>query len=178
MNTIYKISKGKYKDIFEPIGEITTIEMEGGATLYFDRGQVKVKKHNNLFYQLYSVAGQQRLKPLRKKVFTGSDCIIFVFNSQRDFTEKNLSALRELKEISNNSIIRRIPLILMANKQDLPNPMKKDEIIKILKQEDLYYEKGHDLFEKNPLIFETCALFEKEKNLIQTLQSVEKFIKH
>ena len=68
---------------------------------------------------MYTVAGQRRFSPLRKKIFKGTDGVIFTVDSQTQFFEDNIESLKELKNVTRGKLIKEIPLIIMLNKQDL-----------------------------------------------------------
>jgi len=82
LETLYKLTTENEKDI-EPFGDLTKIAKTSGATLYFDRcifQSTKQKNRGTVFYHLYTVAGQKRFSPLRKKVFkdTYSSRVTFI----------------------------------------------------------------------------------------------------
>ena len=56
----------------------------------------------------------------------------------------------------------------MLNKQDLKEVIGEQDFIPILKQENLWYEPGHELHGKNPLIYSTCALYDQRKNIFRS----------
>jgi signal recognition particle receptor subunit beta len=164
LDTLYRLTKEDQKDI-SPTGNITKIAMAKGATLYFDRGIFQSTTQSKVFYHVYTVAGQSRFTPLRKKIFKGTDGVIFVVDSQTQFFEDNIESLRELKSITNGSLIKEIPLIIMLNKQDLDEIIGEDDFKRVLKEEKLWYEPDHELYNKNPIIYKTCALYEKRNNI-------------
>lgn len=167
VNTFYKLTKEQKKGV-RPIGNLTRIEKASGATLYFDRGIFQSIKQEEMFYHVYTVAGQKSFYPLRKKVFQGTNGVIFVFDSQTKCNEDNIESLRELKNITEKKLIVEIPLIIMANKQDLNDVIGKDEILQILKEEKLWYEIDDKLSLWNPIIYETCALYDQQKDIYRS----------
>lgn len=167
VDSLYRLCKEKYTDMVEPTGTLTKIAMASGSTLYFDRGIFQSKKENQIFYHVYTTAGQARFSPLRKKIFTGTDGVILVFDAQRSRLEDNIQALKELKNVSEGKLISDIPLLVMVNKQDLPDTLKKKEVEEILKQENLFYPTSHPLYAWNPIVYETIALYENSQNVYQ-----------
>jgi len=164
VDTLFKLVKeGDYN--IKIIQSLKKIEMQSGSTLYFDRGIFQSKIQEKILYHVYTVAGQVRFFPLRKKVFEGTDAIIFVFDAQRSRIEDNINSLKELKRLSGNSLISEIPMLVMVNKQDLPNPLKKSEVEEILRQEGLFYPSEHKLNIWNPIVYETIALYENSQNI-------------
>lgn len=167
VDSLYRLCKEKYNDAVEPTGTLTKIAMASGSTLYFDRGIFQSKKQVKIYYHVYTTAGQSRFSPLRKKIFTGTDGVIFIFDAQRARIDDNIEALKELKNIAEGKLISEIPMLVMVNKQDLPNPMKKTDAERILIEENLFFQPGHQLSHWNPIIYESVSLFNNERNVYQ-----------
>ncbi len=166
VDTLYRLTKdGTFGKDVTPTGNLTKIAMASGSTLYFDRGIFQSKKQNKIFYHVYTVAGQARFSPLRKKIFLGTDGVIFVFDAQRSRIEDNINSLRELKNVAGNKLISELPMLVMVNKQDLPNPLNKAEVEEILAQEGIFYPTNHKLFAWNPIVYETIALYSNAQNV-------------
>jgi len=164
LDTFYRLTKEEQKDI-TPTGTLTKISKANGATLYFDRGIFQSTKQTKVFYHVYTVAGQSRFSPLRKKLYKGTDGVIFTVDSQTHFFEDNIESLKELINISRGELIKKIPLIVMLNKQDLKNVIGVEDFKQVLKEEELWYEPDHELFNQNPMIYKTCALYETRKKI-------------
>jgi GTPase SAR1 family protein len=167
VDTLYRLTKEDDKDI-EPTGNLTKISMASGSTLYFDRGIFQSTKQRKVFYHVYTVAGQSRFSPLRKKIFKGTDGVIFVVDSQTHFLEDNIESLKELKNVVRGRLITEIPLIVMLNKQDLKDVIRKNDFKQILKDEKLWYPQDNELSLWNPIIYETCALYNKHKDIYRS----------
>ena len=171
LKTLYQITKENKKDIV-PIGELQIIEKASGATLYFDRGLFQSTKQKKVYYRVYTVAGQKGFSPLRKKIFDKSedqtDAVILVVDSQTKFLEDNVESLLELKNMARDRLIDEIPMIVMLNKQDLDDIIDKEDFKHILKDEKLWFEPGNKLYKWNPLIYASCAIFEKQKEIYRS----------
>ncbi|MFX1260320.1 MAG: ADP-ribosylation factor-like protein [Promethearchaeota archaeon] len=167
VDTLYRLTKEQKRDI-EPTGNLTKISMASGSTLYFDRGIFQSTKQRKVFYHIYTVAGQSRFSPLRKKIFGGTDGVIFVVDSQTHFFEDNIESLKELKNVSRNKLIKEIPLIVMINKQDLTEVIGVEDFKQVLKDEKLWYEPDNKLYIWNPIIYNTCALYDKKKDVYRS----------
>lgn len=165
VDSLYRLCKEKYNDVVEPTGNLTKIAMASGSTLYFDRGIFQSKKQNQIYYHVYTVAGQQRFSPLRKKIFMGTDGVVFLFDAQKNRLEDNISSLKELKNVAGGRIISELPMLVMVNKQDLPNTMKKKEVEEILQKENLFFPPNHPLHAWNPIVYETIALYSNAQNI-------------
>ena len=167
VDTLYKLTKDEKKDI-EPTGNLTKIAMASGSTLYFDRGIFQSTKQNKVYYHVYTVAGQSRFSPLRKKIFKGTDGVIFVVDSQTHFFEDNIESLKELKNITRGKLIKEIPMITMLNKQDLNEVIGEEDFKQVLKEEKLWFEPDHELYIWNPIIYKSCALWDKHKEIYRS----------
>jgi GTPase SAR1 family protein len=172
IDTLYMLTKNQYTSDLEPPENLVKMAMASGATIYFDRGIFQSKKRKSLFYHVYTVAGQSRFGPLRQQIFAGTDGVCFIFDAQRHLLQDNLDSLEELKSVAGNQLITKIPLIVMVNKQDLPDPLKKDEVELILKNHGLFYPPNHPLFPWNPIIYESVALFECPNNIYQVFSEL------
>jgi signal recognition particle receptor subunit beta len=192
VDTLYRITKEQKKDI-APVGNLTKLSMASGSTLYFDRGRFQSTKQNKVFYHVYTVAGQSRFSPLRKRIFKGTDGVIFVVDSQTHFFEDNIESLKELKKVTTFidepessteetvpeslnhlsktpecKLIKEIPLVIMLNKQDLSEVIGVEDVKQVLKEEKLWYEPDHELYSWNPIIYKTCALYDKHKDIYRS----------
>ena len=171
LKTLFRITKESKKEII-PIGELQIIEKDSGATLYFDRGLFQSTKQKEVYYRVYTVAGQKGFTPLRKKIFDKTndqtDAVIFVVDSRTNFLEDNIESLLELGNIANDRLINEIPMIVMLNKQDLDDVIDEEDFKLILKDEKLWYEPGNKLYNWNPLIYTSCAIYEKEKDIYRS----------
>ena len=167
VDTLYRLTREQNKDI-KPAGTLTKIAMASGAELYFDRGVFQSAKQRKVFYHVYTVAGQNRFTPLRKKIFKGTDGVIFVVDSQTHLFEDNIESLEELKNVTRDKLISEIPLIVMLNKQDLKEVIGEEEFRQILRDEKLWYEPDNKLFIWNPMIYKTCALYDQQKDIYRS----------
>jgi len=167
LDTLYQITKEQRKDIL-PVGNITKIAKANGSTQYFDRGKFQSTTQRKVYYYVYTVAGHSRYSPLRKKIFKGTDGVIFVVDSQTKFLEDNIESLKELINVSEGKIIREIPMVIMLNKQDLTEVIGEEVFNQILKDDNLWFKSGDDFYNKNPTIYKTCAIFDKRKDIYRS----------
>ena len=167
VDTLYQLTKEQKKDI-RPTGNLTKISMASGSTLYFDRGIFQSTKSEKVFYHVYTVAGQSRFSPLRKKIFKGTDGVIFVVDSQTHLFEDNIESLKELKNITRGKLIDEIPFLVMLNKQDLSEVISPEEFKQILIDEKLWFNTDNKLSLWNPIIYETCALYDQQKDIYRS----------
>jgi GTPase SAR1 family protein len=173
VDTLYNICREQDKDVV-PTGNLVKIDMSSGATLYFDRGIFQSKKQKNIYFHCYTVAGQTRFQPLRKKVFMGTDGVIFVADSQRSRLQDNIDSLKELKRVAGEELIKKIPMLVMLNKRDLDDLLTIDEWESLMRDEGLLYERKHPLFDWNPIIYETVALYDINKNIYRIFSELSR----
>ncbi len=119
------MAEGKMQSIVDPTGR----------TLFFDRMVAGIA---NVKLQIYTVAGQRRHKFQRKTILNGVDGVIFVWDAQVEQWNENVWSLEELIEhVGVGKLGQEIPLIIMINKQDLPNIVKREQVLELLKQKGL-----------------------------------------
>jgi GTPase SAR1 family protein len=171
LKTLYTLTKESKKEIV-PIGNLQIIQKESGATLYFDRGLFQSTRQRQVYYRVFTVAGQTSFSPLRVKIFNRdddkTDAVIFVADSQTKYLEDNVESLLELKSIAGERLINEIPLIVMLNKQDLKHTINSENFIQILKNEKLWFNPKNKLHIWNPLIYDTCAIYDLEKDIYRS----------
>jgi GTPase SAR1 family protein len=175
LETLYKLTKDGKREII-PVSNLQKIDRASGATLYFDRGIFQSTKQKKVYYRVYTVAGQKTFSALRKKVFdkldAETDAVLFVADSQIKYFEDNIEFLLELKNLTNDKLIKEIPFIIMLNKQDLKEVINDDDFIHILKREKLWYGPEHELYIWSPLIYKTCALYDQEKDIYRSFHEI------
>jgi hypothetical protein len=147
--------------------------MKTGPTIYYDKATFQLKKNNTEFH-CFTSAGQNRFLPLRKKIFNGTDGVIFVVDSKRTRLQDNVDSLKELKRIAGNDFIKKIPMIVMLNKRDLDDLITVDEWISYMQDEGLFFDKIHTLRAFNPLVFETIALYDINLNIYKIFNEMSR----
>lgn len=168
LDILYKMSQDEDLDI-RPTGPINKISRADGSTLYFDRGIFQSKAYQDVYYQIYTVAGGLRFSPLRKKIFKGSDGIIFIVDARTGKLEENVKILQELKSLSRGQLIKTIPLIILLNNRVLEDCITKEDFIQILRNEDLWHGSNDELSQWNPEIYETVLTYEQRAVLYNCL---------
>jgi hypothetical protein len=103
--------------------EMVTIKTHGDRTLFFDFLPFDIGMINgyNIKIQLYTVPGQVKYNATRRLVLRGVDGIVFVADAMTVRREKNLQALRNLRE--NLAVYKKnlaaLPVVMQYNKMDL-----------------------------------------------------------
>ena len=59
-------------------------------------------------------------------------------------------------------------MITMLNKQDLNEVIGEEDFKQVLKEEKLWFEPDHELCIWNPIIYKTCALWNKHKEICRS----------
>ncbi len=118
-------------------GQLQSISDPTGRTLFFDRLVAKV---SNVVFQCYTVAGQRRHKFQRQTVLKGTDALIFFWDSDNAQWNENIYSLKELLQMYGKKVLSpdgkaapEVPLILCANKRDLPNITPVDKVREVIK---------------------------------------------
>ncbi|MDD1777329.1 MAG: ADP-ribosylation factor-like protein [Candidatus Helarchaeota archaeon] len=118
------MAEGKMQSIVDPTGR----------TLFFDRMVAGIA---NVKLQVYTVAGQRRHKFQRKTLLNGVDGIVFVWDAQVEQWNENAWSMEELVEHLGKELGKKIPMIVMINKVDLPNIVRRVQVFDFLKSKEL-----------------------------------------
>jgi len=123
-------------------GEMVSIATEDERTLFFDflpvdLGEVKGFKTR---FHLYTVPGQVFYNASRKLILRGVDGIVFVADSAPNRLRANAESMRNLRENLAEYGIRPedVPLVLQANKRDLPDALPVEMIHAVIDPEHRY----------------------------------------
>lgn len=100
---------------------------------------VETVKYKNVNFNVWDVGGQDKIRPLWRHYFTGTQGLIFVVDSAD--TDRIDEAREELHRIVNDREMKDAFILIMANKQDLDRALKPDELIELL---DMKSIRGHE----------------------------------
>merc|ERR1739845_316040 len=82
---------------------------------------VETVEYKNINFNVWDIGGQDKIRPLWRYYFQGTQGLIFVIDSNdRDRIEE---ARGELMKMINEDEMRDAIVLVLANKQDLPNAM-------------------------------------------------------
>ncbi|XP_058503448.1 ADP-ribosylation factor-like 4aa [Solea solea] len=103
----------------------------------FNAEKVKVSLggHGTMTFHFWDVGGQEKLRPLWKSFTRCRDGIIFVVDSVD--AERLEEAKTELHKIAKTADNQGVPLLVVANKQDLRNSLGLAELEKLLALKEL-----------------------------------------
>ncbi|CAH1762781.1 8932_t:CDS:2 [Entrophospora sp. SA101] len=87
---------------------------------------VETVTYKNVKFNVWDVGGQDKIRPLWRHYYTGTQGLIFVVDSQdRDRIDE---AKQELHRILSDREMKDCLLLVFANKQDLPTAMSPTEV--------------------------------------------------
>ncbi|CAF1321171.1 unnamed protein product [Rotaria magnacalcarata] len=87
---------------------------------------VETVEFKNISITAWDVGGRDKIRPLWRHYYQNTRAIVFVVDSNdRDRVD---DASRELHTMANEDELRNIPILILANKQDLPNAMSIVEL--------------------------------------------------
>lgn len=105
----------------------------------FNMERIKVpmgnSKTNTTMYQVWDVGGQDKLRPLWKSYTRRTDGLVFVVDAAE--TERMEEAKVELHRIARLAENQGVPMLVLANKQDLEGAMSASEVEKVLALHEL-----------------------------------------
>lgn len=87
------------------------------------------------------VGGQEKLRPLWRHYFSGTDGLIFVVDSQD--RERAPRAAQEFRAIINDPMMRGAAILVFANKQDGPGALTPAEVCEALGLPELRGRRWH-----------------------------------
>jgi len=85
---------------------------------------------NNESVHIWDLGGQSKMRPLWKHYFEGASGIVFVVDSA-DSSNFQL-AKQELHEVAQSSQLRKVPILIYANKQDIEDSATGERIKEVL----------------------------------------------
>jgi len=100
---------------------------------------VETVEFKNLKFTIWDVGGQDKIRPLWRHYFLNTDAVIFVVDSndrERIDRESENNAAYELEKMMREEPLKNAALLVLANKQDLPNALSVAEITDKLRLHD------------------------------------------
>ncbi|KAH7905797.1 ARF/SAR [Hygrophoropsis aurantiaca] len=87
---------------------------------------VETVEYKNISFTVWDIGGQHKIRPLWRHYFPNTQGIIYVVDSSD--RDRIAEAREELQQLLNEDDLRDALLLVVANKQDLPNAMNAAEI--------------------------------------------------
>jgi len=92
---------------------------------------VEEVQYKNINFTVFDVGGQERLRPLWRHYFVGSDALIYLIDSA-DYERHNESCDELHSILQDYDFPSTSPVLIFANKQDLPNAINASKLAEIL----------------------------------------------
>lgn len=89
-------------------------------------------KHGRLEFDVWDIGGQTELRHLWKHYYRNADGVIFVVDSSDKLVGRMSEAKQALKGVVSSEELVGVPLLVLANKQDIDGAMKASEIDNML----------------------------------------------
>ena len=117
-------------------GELSSVDTEDERTYYFDYAPMNLPRYRDFAIRVnaYTVPGQEAYVETRRRILRGADGVIFVADGTPEAQAANLSSWRQLDDCLRTlegAGVQR-PVIVAANKQDMPGALKGEEIARRL----------------------------------------------
>lgn len=97
--------------------------VETGATIGFNSEEFQLKNFN---IKVWDLAGQEKMRTVWKYYYSSVDGIVFVVDASSK--ERLGEAREEVQHLLADKELSTVPLLIFANKQDLPDSLSANEI--------------------------------------------------
>jgi len=87
---------------------------------------VETVKYKNINFTVWDVGGQDKIRPLWRHYYQNTEGVIYVVDSND--RERIDEAALELQKVLREDELREATLLVLCNKQDLPNAMSVAEV--------------------------------------------------
>ena len=142
--------------------QVTTI-----PTIGFNVETVSPKK--GISFTMWDVGGQDRIRKLWDHYFNGVEGIIFVVDSTD--CDRFKEARDELEWILNADLLKGVPLVVLANKQDLPRACSVTEVTEALRMTSV---KGREWFIQGSSAISGDGLYEGVDKMATMVKTFKK----
>ncbi|XP_010864811.2 ADP-ribosylation factor-like protein 4D [Esox lucius] len=119
---------------------VETIPTKGFNT---EKIKVAVGGSRAMAFQVWDVGGQEKLRPLWKSFTRRTDGLVFVVDSSEP--ERMEEAKVELHRITRTPENQGVPVLVLANKQDLASALSLSEVEKVLAVHELSTSTQHHI---------------------------------
>jgi small GTP-binding protein len=116
-------------------------------------------------FTVWDIGGQDKIRPLYRHYFDKTDGLLFVVDSSDQ--ERLKEARDELFGIITNESMSTVPVVIIANKSDLPTAIKPSELIQQLSL--------HSIARRRWYIQSACAL--TGDGIVEGMQQLSKMIR-
>lgn len=98
-------------------------------TIGFNVEMIEVKR--NVSLTVWDVGGQEKMRALWRWYCENTDGLLYVVDSTDQ--QRLEDSRREFKRILKNEHIKHLPVVLLANKQDVPGALTAEDITRMFK---------------------------------------------
>ena len=84
---------------------------------------------------MWDIGGQREIRPYWKNYYEGTDAVVYVVDSADDMRIEE--AQKELSELMVEELLKKIPLLVYANKQDMQTALDADDVMEKMKLADI-----------------------------------------
>ena len=119
----------------------------------------------NVSFTIWDIGGQDTIRPLWRYYFRDTDGLIFIVDSAD--RERFMLAKNELQGILNDPDMHRVPVVVFANKQDLPSA---DEPTKLARDLGLENLTGHSWYVQGTSASSGQGLYEGMEQLVRLIK--------
>ena len=129
------LEKVKENSAGDRAGEMMSLNTDGDRTLFFDYLPYELGKFNgcDVKVQLYTVPGQAKYAETRRRVLAGADGVVLVLDSAAAALDRNHETVADLrKHLAANGLRADTPIVVQANKRDLPDAMEVAALLSAL----------------------------------------------
>eukprot|EP00483_Globobulimina_turgida_P000827 UN00828 len=139
---------------------------------------VETVEYKNIEFTVWDIGGQHLIRPLWRHYYQGTEAVIFVVDSndsdridggKNDFNDDNVRD--QLHSMLDDDLLQDSVLLILANKQDLPNAMGINQITEKLKVNQL---KNRDWYVQGTCATTGDGLYEGLDWLSKTLTNKKK----
>ena len=116
-------ASGKTSVLYRMMGEVVIMR----PTIGF---HVETVTRDNFSVVVWDVGGEDKIRPLWRHYFKGCDGVVFVVDSND--RHRIDESRKELDTILADDELRSVPVLIFANKQDLPDAMTVEEVSEAL----------------------------------------------
>ena len=134
---------------------------------------VEKVQYKNVSFTVWDVGGQEKLRPLWRHYFNNTDGLIYVVDSL-DRERINRSA-DEFRQIIDDPLMRNSAILVLANKQDMPNALSPAEVCEAM---GLMQLKGRKWHVQSTVATRGEGLYEGLDWLASTLKAMQRSGQH
>ncbi|XP_031631044.1 ADP-ribosylation factor 2-like [Contarinia nasturtii] len=102
---------------------------------------VETVDYKNICFTVWDIGGQYKIRPLWRYYFQNAQGLIFVVDSNDP--DRIAEAKKELNGLLKEDELRDAAVLVIANKQDLPNAMSTAELVEKLNLNQLWKRNWH-----------------------------------